>query len=160
SDGRLTRKSEVMSLANSATSRLNACTPRPLIDSAPSGGRTSWLALPPRSSMPAPSSGDERSKPLRDGFLKMNQLPALEDGHLTVRDVQVAVVVNQDVRQLQDCCMEIVERSRKPRPEFVVGNVVTALRNAHGHPLCRLSRAGQADVAQHDDVAGLGGFCQ
>jgi hypothetical protein len=44
------------------------------------------------------SSREDRSKPLRDGSLEVTQLPMIESGHLTVRDTQVAVVVNQDMR--------------------------------------------------------------
>lgn len=44
------------------------------------------------------TSREDSSKPLRDGFLEMTQLPVIENGHLTVWDVQVAVVVNQDMR--------------------------------------------------------------
>src|SRR5208337_4952650 len=44
------------------------------------------------------SSGEDRSKPLRDGFLEMTQLPVIDNGNLTVRDIQVAVVVDQDMR--------------------------------------------------------------
>ena len=44
------------------------------------------------------SSREDRSKPLRDGFLEMTQLPMFENGHLTVGDIQVAVVVNQHMR--------------------------------------------------------------
>ena len=44
------------------------------------------------------SSREDRSKPVRDGLLEMTQLPVIESSHLTVRDIQVAVVVNQDMR--------------------------------------------------------------
>jgi len=84
----------------------------------------------------------------------------IENGHLTVREIQVAVVVNQDMRQMRDGDVKIGKRSRKPGPELVVWNIMTALRNAHRHPLGRLLGAGEADVTQHDDVAAPGGFCQ
>jgi len=42
----------------------------------------------------ASSSREDRSKPLGDGFLEMTQLPLIENGHQTVGDIQVAVVMN------------------------------------------------------------------
>jgi hypothetical protein len=44
-----------------------------------------------------PSSREGKSKPLRDRFLEMARLPAIESRHTTVRDIEVAVVVNQDL---------------------------------------------------------------
>ncbi len=41
---------------------------------------------------------EDRSKPVRNGLLEMTQVPVIENGHLTVRDIQVAVVVNQNMR--------------------------------------------------------------
>ena len=53
----------------------------------------------PRSMTSAISlSREDRSKPLRHGFPEMTQFPALEDGDLTVRDIEVAVVVDEDQR--------------------------------------------------------------
>src|SRR5262249_41811775 len=43
-------------------------------------------------------SREDRSKPLRDRLLEMTELPVIENGHLTVRNVQVAVVVDQNMR--------------------------------------------------------------
>ncbi len=44
------------------------------------------------------SSGEDGSKPLGDRFLEMTQLPVIENGYLAIGDIQVAVVVNQDMR--------------------------------------------------------------
>ena len=44
--------------------------------------------------------------------------------------------------------------------ELVVGDIMTALRDAHRHALRRLIGAGEADVTQHDDVAASSGFFQ
>jgi len=52
-------------------------------------------------SIPAVSisfSRENRSKPLRDGLLAVTQLPMIENGYQMIRDIQVAVVVNQDMR--------------------------------------------------------------
>jgi hypothetical protein len=46
----------------------------------------------------APVSGEDRSQPLRKGFLEVPHLTMIDNGHLTIRHVQVAVVVNQDIR--------------------------------------------------------------
>ena len=43
-------------------------------------------------------SADQRSEPLRNGLLEMRQAAVMERGHVTKRDVQVAVVINEDVR--------------------------------------------------------------
>jgi hypothetical protein len=43
------------------------------------------------------SSGNQRSKPLRNGFLEMTQVAVIEDGHLAIRDVQVAVGTSRRV---------------------------------------------------------------
>ena len=51
---------------------------------------------------------------------------------------QVAIVVNEHVRQATYCQAQIVQRARKPREQFVVGNIVAALRYPHGDALARL----------------------
>jgi hypothetical protein len=63
----------------------------------------------------ASSSSEEGSKPARDGFLETTEMPVIENGHLTVRDIQVAVVVSQDVRQARDRGLKIGKRPRELR---------------------------------------------
>ena len=44
------------------------------------------------------SSREDSSKPLRDGFLEMTRLPVIENGNLTVGDIQLAIIVNEYIR--------------------------------------------------------------
>jgi hypothetical protein len=43
-------------------------------------------------------SGEDGSKQLGDRFLEITQLPVMVNGHLAIGDIQVAIVVNQDMR--------------------------------------------------------------
>src|SRR5205807_4432664 len=71
-----------------------------------------------------------------------------EYGDLPKRCCQVAIIVNEHVRQATYCQVQILQRARKPREQFVVGNVVAPLRYAHGDALARLFGACQPDVPQ------------
>ena len=82
----------------------------------------------------------------------MTQLAKIEDRDLAKRCGQIVVVVNQDMQQARYGQSKIVQRSREARPQLVIGNVVTALRYAHGDTLCRLRRIGESNVTQHHDV--------
>jgi hypothetical protein len=62
-----------------------------------SRSRVDGCEPPHRSQLPRVSR-ENRSKLFRDGFLEMTQLPVFENGHLTVGDIQVAVVVNEHMR--------------------------------------------------------------
>jgi hypothetical protein len=63
-----------------------------------SASRPSLLARPIPIQRAVRSSREDRSKPLRNGFLEMPKLPVFENGHLTVGDIQVAVIENQHMR--------------------------------------------------------------
>src|SRR5260370_36911438 len=84
----------------------------------------------------------------------MSRLAVIEHGDLTKRCAQIAIVVNQNVRQSMDCRSKIVQGSRETGQQLVVGNVVTALRHAHGDALCRLLGTGESDVTQDHHVPG------
>jgi hypothetical protein len=71
------------------------------------------------------SSREDRSKPLRDGFLEMTQFPLVENGHLTVRDIQVANVVFPAPFG-PAIATRIGRRSNSANPEFVNAPVTEA----------------------------------
>jgi hypothetical protein len=96
----------------------------------------------------------QRAQPLGDRLLQMSRLAVIEDGDLTKWHAQIAIVVNQNVRQAMDCRLKIVQGSREPGQQLVVGNVVTALRRAHSDALGRLLGTGESDVSQRGAAAG------
>ena len=62
-------------------------------------------------------------------------LAVLEDGDSAERSGEIVVVEDQNVREFVDRGLEVGQRARVAAEEFVRGDVVPALRDAHRHAL-------------------------
>ena len=78
------------------------------------------------------------------------------DRDQAIRATQVAVVVDEDVREFSQGRPEIPEGPRKPGLQLLRRHVVAALRHTHGDPLLGNPRAGEPDEAEDDRVPGGG----
>ncbi len=60
--------------------------------------------------------------------------------------VQITVVINNHVWQRQNCTSEVLLGPLKAIPQFVIGNVVSALSNSHRYTLDRCLTLGVASA--------------
>src|SRR5258706_786190 len=92
-------------------------------------------------------------EPRRQRRAQAERLAVLKLGNLLERTCEVAVVVDEYVRQRVDRASEICLRTREARYDFVIGDVVASLKHAHRHALLRDLDTVDADIAEDDRVA-------
>jgi hypothetical protein len=85
--------------------------------------------------------------------MRLDHPPPLEYGDLAKRLTEIAVVEDQNVRELPDRPGQVLHRPRVARPELLGGDVVAALEHAHTDALLAQLGPVEADEAQNDRVA-------